>query len=89
MDIYQKKDDEEQLRSLLENTDGLFSEYSPDAVSGFTVAEDTKDHKPVIIIKQYLMGCLGHADCFGYAVSYLKLLPDDSWETEYVYLQDS
>lgn len=89
LDIYEKKGDEEQLRNLLENTDGLFSEYPSDAVSGFTVAEDTKDHKPVIIIKQYLMGCLGHADCFGYAVSYLKLLPDDSWETEYVYLQDS
>lgn len=88
LDIYQNHGDKQQMISDMD-AGGMYLEYASDAVSGFTVVEDAKDHRPVLVIKQYLMGYLGHVDCFGYAVSFLKLHEDNTWETEYAYLPDS
>ncbi len=81
-----RNDTEEYLKKQMD-AGGLSLTYPSDAVSGFTVAEDAKDHKTVLIVKQYLMGYGGHADCFGYAVACLKLRPDNQWETDYLYMQ--
>lgn len=88
LDIYQNHGDNQQMISVMNNTEGMHLEYASDAVSGFTVVEDAKDHRPVLVLKQYLMGYLGHADCFGYAVSFLKLHEDNTWETEYAFCKE-
>lgn len=82
-----RRNDTEQFLKKQMDAGGLDLTYPSDAVSGFTVAEDAKDHKTVLIVKQYLMGYGGHADCFGYAVACLKLRPDNQWETDYLYMQ--
>lgn len=82
-----RRNDTEQYLKKQMDAGGLDLTYPSDAVSGFTVAEDAKDHKTVLIVKQYLMGYGGHADCFGYAVACLKLRPDNQWETDYLYMQ--
>lgn len=87
LDIYRNKGDAQQIISDM-NTEGMYLENASDAVSGFTVVEDAEDHRPVLVLKQYLMGYLGHADCFGYAVSFLKLQEDNTWETEFAYLPE-
>ncbi len=87
LDIYQNHEEKQQIISYMDKT-GLYSDYPADAVSGFTVVKDAKDNRPVLVLKQYLMGYLGHADCFGYAVSFLKLQKNNTWETEFAYLPE-
>lgn len=52
-----------------------------DAASGFAVKENA-DGSQELVIKYYLSGLYGHADCFGYGIVHLQLNEDNTWEME-------
>lgn len=53
---------------------------SGDAASGYTVYKNEDELQ--LILKYYLSGLEGHADCFGYGLVHLQLQSDNTWNVE-------
>lgn len=64
----------------------IFQKISGDAVSGFTVITLPDEKKPVLILKSYLSGVLGHIDCIGYGITELRLNDDNTWDVKYSFI---
>ena len=78
-----QKQTQNEIGSIIYTIDAN-EEINGDAVSGFTV--QTIDGKPVLILKTYLSGLLGHADTLGYAITYMTLHENDIWEVSHRFL---
>ena len=47
------------------------------------------EETPVLLLKTYVSGFLGHADTLGYVITELRLQKDCSWSSRHYFLLDS
>lgn len=59
-----------------------------DALSGCRVIYQEEDGQPVLVLKTYVSGFLGHVDTLGYVITELRLKEDHTWDTRHYFLLD-
>ncbi|MDE5698036.1 MAG: hypothetical protein K2I96_11605 [Lachnospiraceae bacterium] len=62
---------------------------SGDALSGCNIVTYRGEESPVIILKTYVSGFLGHVDTLGYVITELRLQKDHTWASRHYFLLDS
>lgn len=60
-----------------------------DALSGCNIYHYNNEETPVILLKTYVSGFLGHIDTLGYVITELRLQRDDTWTSKHYFLLDS
>lgn len=60
-----------------------------DAISGCNVITFQNEETPVVFLKTYVSGFLGHADTLGYVITELRLQKDHTWASRHYFLLDS
>lgn len=80
---------------------GLYSEFKRaipehageiswgDALSGCNIVTYDNEETPVILLKTYVSGFLGHIDTLGYVITELRLQEDHTWASRHYFLPDS
>lgn len=64
-------------------------EVRGDALSGCSIVTYNKEENPVIVLKTYVSGFMGHADTLGYVITELRLQKDNTWISNHYFLLDS
>ncbi len=59
-----------------------------DALSGCNIVRYKGEENPIIVLKTYVSGFLGHADTLGYVITELRLLEDNTWSSKHYFLLD-
>lgn len=66
--------------------------YRGDALSGCNIVtydNGENGETPVILLKTYVSGFLGHMDTLGYVITELRLQEDNTWSSRHYFLMDS
>lgn len=59
-----------------------------DALSGCNIYYYNNEENPVILLKTYVSGFLGHSDTLGYVITELRLQKDNTWTSKHYFLLD-
>lgn len=77
-----------ELKNVIQNkTSG--EKIMADAISGCNVITFRNEETPVVFLKTYISGFLGHADTLGYVITELRLQKDHTWASRHYFLLDS
>lgn len=79
----------EQNQMMLSNPEQNQKRILADAVSGCNIVTYSKEETPVLLLKTYVSGFLGHADTLGYVITELRLGKDNTWSARHFFLLDS
>ncbi len=86
-DIYDRKNLYSEFKKAISNdSDDM---VTADALSGCNIVTYIGEESPVIILKTYVSGFLGHADTLGYVITELRLQKDNTWASRHYFLLDS
>lgn len=85
--IYERKNLYTEFKRALPEQSGEIS--VADALSGCNIVTYDGEENPVILLKTYVPGFLGHIDTLGYVITELKLLEDHTWASRHYFLLDS
>ena len=77
-----------ELKKVVQNRTSEDKIYA-DAISGCSVVTFQNEETPVLLLKTYVSGFLGHADTLGYVITELRLQKDCSWSSRHYFLLDS
>jgi len=92
MKIYKQNHMLAELKKVLQNKD---QDQKPnerilaDAVSGCNIVTYSGEETPVLLLKTYVSGFLGHVDTLGYVITELRLEKDNTWSARHFFLLDS
>lgn len=76
------------LKNAMQNRT-LGEKIVADAISGCNVITFQNEKTPVVFLKTYVSGFLGHADTLGYVITELRLQKDHTWTARHYFLLDS
>lgn len=77
-----------ELKNVIQNkTSG--ERIMADAISGCNIITFRNEETPVVFLKTYISGFLGHADTLGYVITELRLQKDHTWASRHYFLLDS
>lgn len=77
-----------ELKNVIQNkTSG--ERIMADAISGCNIITFRNEETPVVFLKTYVSGFLGHADTLGYVITELRLQKDHTWASRHYFLLDS
>lgn len=77
-----------ELKNAVQNRT-LGEKIVADAISGCNVITFQNEATPVVFLKTYVSGLLGHADTLGYVITELRLQKDHTWSSKHYFLLDS
>ena len=84
--IYERRNLYDGLKNVLpDHTCGI---GAADALSGCSVFRYEDEENPVILLKTYVSGFLGHVDTLGYVITELRLQEDNTWISKHYFLFD-
>lgn len=86
-EIYERKGLFMEFKECFPNHSGKVAEA--DALSGCNIYYYNNEENPVILLKTYVSGFLGHADTLGYVITELRLQKDNTWISKHYFLLDS
>lgn len=84
--LYERKNLYVEFKRALPKQSGMIS--AADALSGCNIIYNIGEN-PVILLKTYVQGFLGHVDTFGYVITELRLQEDNTWASRHYFLLDS
>lgn len=84
--IYERQNLYDGFKDVLPDHSGRIG--SADALSGCNVFYYENEQNPVIVLKTYVSGFLGHVDTLGYVITELRLQEDDTWVSKHYFLLD-
>ena len=85
LDIYERKGMYQEIKRSLNSSVG---DLRVDALSGCSIT-CIGEENPVLVLKSYVSGFMGHADTLGYVITELRLQKDNTWEEKSYFLLDS
>lgn len=84
--IYERRNLSDGLKNVL--PDRTCEIGAADALSGCSVFRYEDEENPVILLKTYVSGFLGHIDTLGYVITELRLQEDNTWISKHYFLFD-
>lgn len=85
--IYERKDLYNEFKQAISNNSDRMA--AADALSGCNLVTYDNEENPVILLKTYVSGFLGHIDTLGYVITELRLQKDNTWASKHYFLLDS
>lgn len=85
--IYEQKNMYSEFKKAISNYSDEM--VAADALSGCNIVTYNNEENPVILLKTYVSGLLGHIDTLGYVVTELRLQKDNTWVSRHHFLLDS
>lgn len=79
----------EAYQFLSQMQSGSLQETRADAVSACNIVTYEGDANPVLLLKTYVSGPMGHIDTLGYVITELSLQEDNTWKSNSYFLLDS
>lgn len=86
-EIYERRGMYAEFKRVLPDHSGQIA--AADALSGCNIYYYDNEENPVILLKTYVSGFLGHADTLGYVITELRLQKDNTWTSKHYFLLDS
>ena len=86
-EIYERRGMYTEFKRALPDHSGQIA--AADALSGCNIYYYNNEENPVILLKTYVSGFLGHADTLGYVITELRLQEDNTWASKHYFLLDS
>jgi len=85
-EIYERRGMYAEFKGTLPDHSGQVA--AADALSGCNIYYYNNEENPVILLKTYVSGFLGHADTLGYVITELRLQKDNTWASKHYFLLD-
>lgn len=85
--IYERKGLYAEFKEALPDHSGRIA--AADALSGCNIFRHNNENNPVIVLKSYVSGFLGHVDTLGYVITELRLQGDQTWESKHYFVLDN
>lgn len=85
--LYERKNLYVEFKRVLPEQSGVIA--AADALSGCSIVTYDNEENPVVLLKTYVQGFLGHIDTLGYVITELRLQEDNTWASRHYFLLDS